>query len=451
MSSYSISPPIIQNIADLSKKDIQDQIENFVNENPFVEHIYTLKSVTDARTYNPTTHLLFNQQKQSKNICVAGSSALYRLIKMMSPTNKTTLVSWNPNDNDIFLLNSQNNCRSPKCLGSSLDIIHSTAKTPEALISDFDLPCCRVAFDFNMNFYISIHALNAILTKIVYMPSYMSSWMSFLSNIKSIGTEYLEKKFTMNHTEIVNRIQKTKYSKYLSRLDKYEDRGFIFKFVNTSKILPWMHHDMKYYTDQNVSVSDVLPPTPSSIGVAIPPICDPNPIMIIRKIPIIDNNHNLDKPSEPISSEAKYEPNSEAKYDPILVDKIKELTGRDNLAIYPTLMKLQKEKDIHTLKDLSLLDDTFQIFDIIESEPMKQALNIIWKQHHENFVNLLTKNNKDITSCYDYINSAHLTHLTHLTHSTDLAHSTHPTDSTDSTLEPRLNDDDNTVVVIKHI
>jgi hypothetical protein len=161
-----------------------------------------------------------------------------------------------------------------------------------------------------------------------------------------------------------------------------------------------MYHDMKYYCDDE-QTSTLLVPIESEEYPAEEGIHTVEKKLLSQKEDMptqsIDKETPIEKiPEKEIENISKLTgieqvvlkelvKMTEVKYDQVLVDRIKELTGRENLTIYPTLMKLQKECDIHTLKDISLLDDTC-VFDVIESKPMKQALNIIWKQSRKEFI-----------------------------------------------------------------
>ena len=235
--------PEITSLGDISKSLVlQEQVIEFSKNNPSTEHIYKFELPEDGLDLtNMSNHagwwkncLRSRENHESMNCVVAGSYALWTLSQFLNKHN------WKPGDIDLFLLNRTQHARHNPGDGL-LDIVHTMDKTAEEVIINFDLPCCRVAFDTNYTFYVSIHALTAILSKNVYLPSYLKDGTKF---------KYLLQKYELSpsnqkggtvdfyHTFLINRMQ--------DRIKKYQSRGFSIQWYDTEYILPWIKQRFAY-------------------------------------------------------------------------------------------------------------------------------------------------------------------------------------------------------------
>ena len=136
------------------------------------------------------------------------------------------------NDVDIFFLNSPVSCRMQ--IGHT-DIVHSTCKTVDELLLNFDLPCCRVSMNSKHDYYISAQCLYALLTNEYPLPNYVQDRDSFISLLKNhrngdpmrVSEEFL-------------------YQRILERIKKYKQRGFNVVWYKTDYVLPWIQNRFHY-------------------------------------------------------------------------------------------------------------------------------------------------------------------------------------------------------------
>lgn len=137
-----------------------------------------------------------------------------------------------PGDVDIFFLNSPINHRMSM---NGVDIVHTRATTVNALLTDFDLPCCRVAINSRGDIWASAHCLDAVLTGTFYQPKYLQNKELFTNLINDHrGDDPL----TVPEDFLFNRI--------MNRTDKYKSRGFECFFYETKTVLPWIKNRFHY-------------------------------------------------------------------------------------------------------------------------------------------------------------------------------------------------------------
>lgn len=322
------------------KTENRHKIVEFVKQNPNTEHYYTFK-VPD--NYGPSTKqveqsmAMFAENSRDNKICIAGSSALWRLYRILAKR-----PNWKPTDTDIFLLDSSKNSRF-NVFGYSIDIVHTTDKDPIELISNFDLPCCRVAYDFNYTYYVSIQALAAIFSRKMYLPKYFETKYMFetiLDKSSTVKKDYVDNQWIKSW---YNRL----YNRLSDRIKKYQSRGFAPKYYNTTYILPWITQRFAYsdFDSQNQ--------------------------------PAIKNTNDI-------------------LFENDLRSNLKHLTNRTDKDVENICNTLKNEWDIITKEDLFLLGepDIRDLLDSLKSIPMKRALTIIWKNGHDQLIENLM-NSKD--------------------------------------------------------
>ena len=225
--------------------------------NPNTEHIYKFEwdcSYADLTDTSNSMGWIKNCMRSKENgesmdCVIAGSYALWTLT--------TGTKSWKANDIDLFLLNRAQHARHNPRSGL-LDIVHTTDKTPEEVITNFDLPCCRVAFDMNYTYYISIHALTALYTGKIYLPKYLKTYESFRQILKEYELEFPSKlnqsSVEFYHDFLIRRMSE--------RIAKYQSRGFSFQWYETDHILPWIKQRFAYVN------FDMMRPYPKLINMA---------------------------------------------------------------------------------------------------------------------------------------------------------------------------------------
>lgn len=340
MQPSNVIPPKIDNIADLysTESKNRDLIVKFAHDNPSIDHYYTFKIKKDEGLSASLS--IFTNNIMTDRICIAGSSALWRLSFILNG-----LPQWKPSDHDVFLLNSTENGRY-NVGGYGLDMVHSTDTNPIDLISNFDLPCCRVAFDFNFTFYVSIQALAAIISKQMYLPEYFKSKCAFKNMWMTNST-------IKEDLPVVKRLVDFKYDYIYNRLQeriiKYRSRGFSPNYYKTSYVLPWIKNRFRYseFTEQNDPY--VLDNT-----------MGPNENIRALKLKSVTNQN--------------------------LAKSLMDITGRSKANVIDSINILLHEYDIITMQDLFLVNEGTQISSMlkaIKSVPIRNALHIIWRKGHE--------------------------------------------------------------------
>ncbi len=245
---------ICQNYPNNDNNDnLLDQIVAYAIVNPDTEHIYkielgknldTTKSPNEAPNQSSWLKNCSKSLREGENMnCViSGSYALWTLTKMFYGHKDP---GWKSNDIDMFIMNRAKNARhSPS--GGLLDIVHTTDKTPEEVISNFDLPCCRVAFDMNYTFYVSIHALYSIITRKIKLPRYLKEENTFREVLNRYEIEYPSEIECPSEKKCINTYHTKLVTRMAERIKKYQSRGFSFQWYDTDYVLPWIKQRFRY-------------------------------------------------------------------------------------------------------------------------------------------------------------------------------------------------------------
>ena len=313
------------------------KIINFVKNNPTLDFYYTF-NVPEKQNYTFSTAMnIFSELRSPDNICIAGSSALARLFMILNGSDP----QWNPKDVDIFILNSKANSRFNRH-NYHVDLIHSTCETAVELISSFDLPCCRVAYDFNFTFTVSIQALAAIFSRKMYIPKYMNNIGDFkhiLDMNSTIKPEFASRSYISTWYDMM-------FNRLKERIVKYRSRGFAPQFYDTDYVLPWIKERF-FYSEFEIQQS------PSIVSIQ-------------------ENNESI------ISTSLQ-------KYDDNLMKRLRALTGRSEKDTTDVLQHLYKLWDIKTYMDLVSLsnDNKKRVIDSVTSLPFKNALEKMWERDHD--------------------------------------------------------------------
>lgn len=179
-----------------------------------------------------------------KGVYIAGSTALNKLNCILSQ-NKN---SWKSNDTDLFYVGCPTSTRI-ELRNTKLDMVFCKEKTIEDVLLNFDLPCCRVGFDFKYNFYVSIQALCAIFTGKMYLPKYMEKADTFKSKLKEYKKDDLP---------WVDSVSDLIVHRFHMRVKKYQSRGFATKYTKHNYVLPWMKNRFTYIDFEN-QINPVVP------------------------------------------------------------------------------------------------------------------------------------------------------------------------------------------------
>lgn len=163
--------------------------------------------------------------------CIGGSSAIKKLAELLIDAQKDAynrgsgvylpiINNIEPNDTDVFILGSNERSRTKY---SDVDIVHKTEKTAEKLLEWMDLPMCQVVYTNIQNqtvFFASYHCLYSLLTGHFFLPKYVKN----------------NKIFSQRHASIVDKV----FDSFQQRVEKYQERGYICRYVYTDEDLPWI-------------------------------------------------------------------------------------------------------------------------------------------------------------------------------------------------------------------
>ncbi|SNW62639.1 Hypothetical protein ORPV_735 [Orpheovirus IHUMI-LCC2] len=138
-------------------------------------------------------------------------------------------------DTDIFFLNSETNHRLSV---GNVDMVHIKASNPQELIENFDLACCRAAFNSKHDFWISAQCLYSLLTGKYYVQGYLQSYKEFkcvLNQHRTFQVAYNEGAETTLHNRL------------LERINKYKSRGLECQWIDNSEVVPlWIKNRFHY-------------------------------------------------------------------------------------------------------------------------------------------------------------------------------------------------------------
>jgi len=239
----NIVPSILfqpEKLSDLRDETFQKTLIQFIKRNPDVDFVYNMKlpkyreSDVNRNLFQGHASLSALPDEMCNGIFIGGSSAL---ISVQGYFKGNANINWKSNDVDVFYLNCKSNSRMNNAPGN-MDWIFCKEKTIEDVLLNFDLPCCRVGYDFKYNYYISAQALVAILTGKMYLPEYFKTQFDFeakLNEYEFSGEE--EYKHTLTKM-IINR--------FYERVKKYQSRGFKSVYTHLDYILPWVKNRFTY-------------------------------------------------------------------------------------------------------------------------------------------------------------------------------------------------------------
>lgn len=187
--------------------DHKEEIIQKASEHPDYDEVYHL-TFCSTKSHNPA------------NICIAGSFALYNLLKILVDEAHVNVAIpiFQPNDVDLFSLN-----RPDKALikYDKIDLIEREERDPEELILNFDLPCIRVALGLNFDLWVSLQALHAIFTGTNHIPRIITQKEEFLK---------LTRQYQISEARALSIHQR-----HTDRIQKYFDRGCKFKLIDSLK------------------------------------------------------------------------------------------------------------------------------------------------------------------------------------------------------------------------
>lgn len=140
--------------------------------------------------------------------------------------------SFTPTDLDMFFLNSP---IPNRMVLPGIDLVHTKAKSVEELLLNFDLPCCRAAFNSKNDYWISAQCLCALFTGIYPMPAYVKDEAAFTALL----TKY-------RNGDPMELSEKNLFNRMLERIKKYEKRGFNPTWISTETVLAWIQNRFHY-------------------------------------------------------------------------------------------------------------------------------------------------------------------------------------------------------------
>ena len=234
---------------DLRNDDFRQELVEYVKENPEIDWVYHIDlpepekygyggQTIEKGLMNGHIQLHKLPYDTGKGLFVGGSCALKKLMDYI----KQPRSSWENNDVDLFFMGCDKNSRlEDDHTPNGLDFVFCKDKTIEEVLLNFDLPCCRVGFDFKYNFYVSAQALCAIFSGKMYLPRYMKDDEIFTTQLRHFYDHGKPK--AGGHVDsiidlIINRLR--------SRIIKYSERGFKVEYSEDNYELPWVKNRFTY-------------------------------------------------------------------------------------------------------------------------------------------------------------------------------------------------------------
>lgn len=190
-----------------------------------LKHADELIEVVESTYRDDYVYMISTENDYNKNQdwCIAGSKAVHEVGKFLG---KDIVYD----DVDIFFLNSPKQSRT-KC--DNVDIVHLETKTPEKLLMDFDLPCCRAAYN-GSTFWVSVQCLYSILTGKYHQPKYLECIDTFKAVINK------------NRSSDLVETEEFYFQRLQERTAKYQQRGFTCIYRETTHILLWITKRFHY-------------------------------------------------------------------------------------------------------------------------------------------------------------------------------------------------------------
>lgn len=225
-------------LSDVRDDSFQSLLVEFVKKNPEIDFVYRFDlppcSNSDRGLMQGHKSLSALPFDTGKGIFVGGSAALHYVTSFVKGLST---LNWKATDVDIFFLNCPENTRMSEAPGN-LDFIFCQDKTVEDVLLNFDLPCCRVGFDFKYNYYVSAQALVAIFTGKMYMPEYFNNENDFMNKL----SQY----FLVNAPAHAHSITQMIVKRFYERVKKYQSRGFKTVYTHLDYLLPWVENRFTY-------------------------------------------------------------------------------------------------------------------------------------------------------------------------------------------------------------
>lgn len=217
--------------------DRSQEILAYVKEFPLKDHVYYFpNNLPDRRQMASEGEVIDGtgilKYGNVQNAVFAGSSALYYIQCRIDRNYTASSRRWEAHDADLFILNQP--VENRLCTGI-VDLVQTRDKTVEELLLNFDLGCCRAAFDPQMNLWISIQCMAAVFGHHYPLPNYMK-------NKKSFGYILMKHR----HGEDYHNAEHFMFDRLQERIRKYSDRGFGVTWIETDEVIPWIKNRFHY-------------------------------------------------------------------------------------------------------------------------------------------------------------------------------------------------------------
>lgn len=220
-----LSRPVIANMFLIYSK--KAEISAWVRANQGYDTFYYFPKVGKSDDKSKPT--------SDENMWMAGSAALRAFLnlfpslfansKKINDACKSKPDDWKPNDVDWFRLGQKTQTRT---LCGNADFINVRAKTPQALLAGFDLPCCRVASSASGDWLLSAHFMHALLTGEYFVPGLFNPALSDKQVTDTLRSELAAPGQRGRLSSSLIRADKVK-----ARVLKYAERGFFPVYVPT--------------------------------------------------------------------------------------------------------------------------------------------------------------------------------------------------------------------------
>lgn len=161
---------------------------------------------------------------------------------------------WKSNDVDYFKINCET-AQVQQCVADA-QFICTKDRSIEELLLRFDLAPCRVAFSGVIEpksttparTYISAQALMAIHTNNIQLPEYVNDQSMLYQRL----LDHFLKHQVINSEKHAKTVSQQLFCRYQNRMSKYIHRNFIFRYVDTHELPPYVLGHMEYILNDKV-------------------------------------------------------------------------------------------------------------------------------------------------------------------------------------------------------
>lgn len=230
----------ITEITDLEDEPKYKDILIWAQNNPFEDYVCAIFNV---KNYDFPVIPRLND----KDTYICGSGALKILSVYIPFVGSYPHFSWESKDIDVFCINCDSSAVTHPT--DSIDVVTTTYTSVEDLLKSFDLSMCRIAINPDGELYVTAQALNSIITGYVHIPEYAKDLGSFrMAIMRDIKAQEVLSEYIQHFDEITMYI----YINYARRVEKYLNRGFKAKYIETNIVPTYILTRIKYLLPDSI-------------------------------------------------------------------------------------------------------------------------------------------------------------------------------------------------------